>query len=440
MPGHRKSIVWALLALVVSACAHAPVQETQSQPPLRFAVIGDQTGSTDLDASYAILARGVEALNGQDIALVLHTGDLIESSEPPAVMAADFARAAALLDGLDAPWFMVPGDHDVNPGDWRTGSPDRNREILFQSLYAPRNPLVADQFYYSFEEAGVRFIGLNAHQHLHADPRWGVTFMAAIGQDQLEWLEQALAAPPAPRAVVVFVHQPLWYNWSAWAPVHALLARHQVDLVIAGHFHYGQIEEPIDDVQYLVVGATGGMTKHGSPNAGERHHVTVFDIDESGAQWRVIPLDPENAPARLSPRRDMDRVQALSSMLWQAGPRGESNADLTAGAAACLPAGALGNPLDLPVSITVIDTTGSPLAGAFSEELCPSGAACIAPPARLTQSSNTSSVSLRQGRAPVWRSAAAPLSGQVVVRASFESGGETYALQQPVTLGACPTP
>jgi 3',5'-cyclic AMP phosphodiesterase CpdA len=432
MAGPLKSFTWALLALILAACAHAP-----SSAPLRFGVIGDQTGTDDLPAAYRVLEQGVAALNGQGLSVVLHTGDLIESSATPAQMAADFATATGLLDGLDAPWYMIPGDHDVNPGDWRADSPDRSREALFQSLYAARNPLVEQQLHYAFEVDGVRFIGLYAHQRLHVDPRWGVIFLAALEEDQIAWLQEALAAGPAPRATVVFVHQPLWYNWAAWAPVHALLARHNVDLVIAGHFHYGQVEPPIDGVQYMVVGATGGSTKYGTPNAGDRHHVTVFEVDLAGTiNWRIIPLSPEQSAPQFSQRQDMDRVQAVSSMLWRADPRamlGGSNPD--PGARACLPA--LGNPIDLPLTITITDEAAAPVAGDFDTSLCPAEETCVAPPGALVAYSNLSSVQLRPAAAPAFRASHAPASPNVRITTRFVSNGEPFELTQTAQLQPC---
>jgi len=92
----------------------------------------------------------------------------------------------------------------------------------------------------------------------------------------------------------------------------------------------------------------------------------------------------------------------------------------------------------LPVTFSVETPEGSPFPGAFSQELCPTGERCLAPPGALTQSSNESSVALRRGREPIWRSAPAPTAETVTVRVSFESGGETYALIQPAELTACP--
>lgn len=435
---HWVQITAACAAAALAACAALPAPAPA--PPLRFGVIGDQTGTDDLDAAYVVMAQGVDALNAHDLAIVLHTGDLLESSREPDQVRADYARASAILNRLRAPWMLTPGDHDVNPGDWRPASPDRNREALFRSLYSQHEPAAAERLHRSVDIDGVRFIALNAHDQLHVDPRWGVTFLAAIGEPQLAWLETALAAPPVPRATVVFLHQPLWYNWAAWAPVHQTLARHDVDLVIAGHFHYGQVEPELDGVRYLVVGATGGSTKHGSPNAGDRHHVTVFEIGSDSLNWDVIPLAPEpGADADLSPRRDMDRVQAVSSMLWSLDARRPDRTPPTEGPFQCLGPGLLGNPIDLPLMFSVHGPDAAPAAGAFAPSLCAADdGACRAPPGAGVSSSNLSSVALRPATAPTWRAAQPHPRPQVAVTATFTADGETYTLRADANLGPCP--
>jgi 3',5'-cyclic AMP phosphodiesterase CpdA len=46
--------------------------------------------------------------------VVLHTGDLVESTAPPEEIRARFAEATGLLERLPVPWYLTAGDHDVN--------------------------------------------------------------------------------------------------------------------------------------------------------------------------------------------------------------------------------------------------------------------------------------------------------------------------------------
>ena len=72
---------------------------------IRIGLIGDQTGTENLDIAYQTLAEGVKALNARRPHVVLHTGDLLESVQypnatPEEEFRAQFARATALLNQL----------------------------------------------------------------------------------------------------------------------------------------------------------------------------------------------------------------------------------------------------------------------------------------------------------------------------------------------------
>src|SRR5689334_5270178 len=69
-----------------SATTAAPT----AAPKIRIGLIGDQTFSTDIQASYGVLQQGVSLLSGKPIDVVLHAGDLTESSNSPAVETALF--------------------------------------------------------------------------------------------------------------------------------------------------------------------------------------------------------------------------------------------------------------------------------------------------------------------------------------------------------------
>ncbi|MBZ5525468.1 MAG: metallophosphoesterase [Acidobacteriia bacterium] len=281
---------------------------------LRIGVIGDQTLAPASGNQYEILKAGVAALNRENPDIVLHTGDLLEGLGPDyvhpvssEVYTAAFHSATGILNGLSRPWRLTAGDHDVNPP---FGSPgDDSIRRLFQTLYAPAR----EHLYYSFDFHGYHFVALSSQESPNADPRWGVVFRSHISPEQLEWLKSDLRRH-AGRAhgTVVFLHQPLWYQWADWAPVHDLLRKAGVAAVIAGHFHYNQDEGELDGIRYVVVGATGAVTKSGSAEAGDLQHVTVIRIH--GHQVRglnLIPLRNEGVHS-FSSRRDMDRIQALA--------------------------------------------------------------------------------------------------------------------------------
>lgn len=380
--GGAHSVFVGLIALLaMAACAQTP--DGAPSAPLRLGVIGDQTGTLDLERSYAELEKGVAQLQGAGLDAVIHLGDLVESAKPLDAMAADYARATALLDRLEVPWFLTAGDHDVNPPGRETNAEDRSREEAFLDLYGQRNPALGDRPYYAVRIDGWQLISLFSHDQLHADPRWGNIFFARISDDQFDWLEQTLRTGRAARkGTIVFIHQPLWYNWGDWARIHNLLAAHDVRLVIAGHFHYSQDEGTLDGVRYLVHGATGGRIKGTPPALGGAHLVSIIEVSEAGLSLRSLTTDGEALPG-FPKRRVMDRVQSLdvalgmlSSSLGRFAVYREADGALTGQCGsgepgAQIPLSAFANPIDHPLRISVSLHDEPGLALSVSAPDCP---------------------------------------------------------------------
>lgn len=377
--------------------------------PVTIGIVGDQSYSPDLQGSYAVLEQGVALLAGrEEVEVVLHTGDLVESTQAPEEVRARFGQAAGILDRLPVPWYLTAGDHDVNPPGFVPGSSDRSREALFQELYGARVPAFRERPWYSFDVRGVHFVALYSHQILHADPRWGDIFLARVRDDQLAWLHRDLETHRRARAVVVFLHQPLWYHWSGWKRVHDLLRQYPVAAVVAGHFHYDQDEGEIDGIRYLVVGTTGGSHKAGSREAGDAHHVTLLRVARPGrVEVELLPVGG-GGPLRITPREDMDRVQALDVQLGNLWDFAAKNPVFVEGGrlvASCggpparVRLGGLGNPLDVPLELAIgfrsepagVALDAPAFAGGFCREV-EGGSRCTLPPAARTTIANYSSV------------------------------------------------
>jgi len=404
---------FCLLPLLISAC-----NSTESRP-IRIGVIGDQTGSDDLQKSYEVLARGVEVLNKEGVACVLHTGDLLESRVSPEQYRIQFAQATGILDKLRMPWHLAPGDHDVNSVKFVPNSSDRSREQLFRELYGEREPQLTRTLSHSFDVDGYHFVALNSQEHLHADPRWGDVFIARLTDEQFTWLESDLEAHKMAKGVVVFLHQPLWYNWSGWMRVHQLLRRYPVRAVIAGHFHYDQDEDVLDNIRYCVVGAAGANIKQASRDAGRVHHVTVITLQSNKVDVRLIPLEGVEA-LNLTPRVDMDRIQAIDTLIWEmyrSGLRGTPCIEGTRlygpnAQPAKISLIQIGNPIDVPlqVDIQLIGDKFSLENPGFLADTCQqviNDAQCIMAPGARVALSNTSSVALRDRfnpLPPIWES------------------------------------
>lgn len=433
-----------------------------AQRGLKIGIIGDQSFTTDLQQSYRVLSKGVEILAKEDVACVLHTGDLLDSSVSPDDFRAQFAQATGILDQLRRPWHLAPGDHDVNPPQYQPNSPDRSRDAIFRELYRQREPKLSDTLTHSFTVNGYHFIALNSQEHLHTDPRWGDIFLDKISPEQFDWLKDDLAGHRNAKGIVVFLHQPMWYSWSNWKPVHELLRRYHVMAVVAGHFHYDQDEGKLDGIRYAVVGAAGGITNQGSRDAGTVHHVTVMTIKKREVEFRLLPTDG-SAPLQMTPRADMDRVQAVSVVLGELFHFRNQNSICLKGnqlfgnntEPAKLSVVPLGNPIDLPTRIDVqlaaekFSLVNPHFTSGVCREVTTDGACILAPAARI-ESSNTSSVVFndRFALTPLWESGLAIKDGGPVavgdliklkIRMSFRgSRGELFLEKAATTtITAC---
>ena len=120
----------------------------------------------------------------------------------------------------------VPGEHDVI---------DEAQGKFYLDRYG-KNAKGAG--WYSFDQAGVHFIGLVNVVNLKAGG------MGNLGAEQLAWLADDLKDRTASTPIVVFAHIPLWTIAPEWgwgtedsAQALALLARFGSVTVLNGHIH-----------------------------------------------------------------------------------------------------------------------------------------------------------------------------------------------------------
>ena len=277
-------------------------------------------------------------------------------------------------------------------------------------------PEVKDHLYYSIDIDAYHLVFLNSQDEFHADSRWGNIFLARLSEAQMKWLEKDLEDHRDMDGIIVFSHIPLWYNGSGWRRVHELLRRYPVSAVIAGHFHYDQDDGEIDGIRYVVVGATGGHLKQAHPDAGGIQHVTVMTVADNRPEFELIAVETQQA-MNLTPRVDMDRIQALDQMLyglWSFDQKNRlvmKNRKLLASCETDEPAvirlQCVGNPIDVPVRLTVtVDAEAVQMVSAGflpAAGLTPvSDTECLLAPGERIATANLSSVKLRENLKPLW--------------------------------------
>ena len=219
-------VVWTVAGGVPRALGATGDAKALPRDALNFVQISDthigfhKEANPDVVGSLRRAIADIHALPGAP-AFVVHTGDVSHLSKPE-----EFAQARDVLQELRVDRLhLVPGEHDtIDEGD--TG---------FLRYFAPDG---YRRSWYSFDQGGVHFIGLNNVLNFHMGT------LAALGEAQMKWLGADLAGVPHSTPVVVFAHIPLWNVWAPWgwgtedaAQALALLRPFGSVTVLNGHIH-----------------------------------------------------------------------------------------------------------------------------------------------------------------------------------------------------------
>jgi Icc protein len=228
--GFLKCMAWAGAGLIWTFAGGVPVSRALGRGPredsaadFSFVQISDshigfnKPANTDVTAT---LQAALDKINASASApdFLIHTGDLTHSAKP-----GEFDTVNQLLSGTRKQVFYVPGEHDTSVDDGKT----------YLDRYGKGTK---GNGWYSFDHKGVHFAGLVNVVQLEG--------MGKLGQAQLDWLKQDLAALKSSTPVVVFAHIPLWAIYPDWGwgtsdseQALALLRRFGSVTVLNGHIH-----------------------------------------------------------------------------------------------------------------------------------------------------------------------------------------------------------
>jgi 3',5'-cyclic-AMP phosphodiesterase len=197
------------------------------------------------------LKLAIDKINGLSATpeLLLHTGDITQSSKP-----GEFDTAQQIIKGAKAgQTFYVPGEHDTATDDG----------ALYRERYGKGT---VGSGYYSFDHKGVHFVGLNNVQQIDA--------MGRLGAEQLAWLKNDLASRTSSTPIVIFAHIPLWMVYPQWgwgtqdgAEALSYLKRFGSATVLNGHIH-----QTVQKVEGNVAFHTATSTAFPQPAPGSAPH------------------------------------------------------------------------------------------------------------------------------------------------------------------------
>jgi len=260
---------------------------------LSDAHVGSSNAAADLEAS----VRDINAT--QDIAFVLLSGDITEMGSD-----AELGQAKAILDGLEKPYYIVPGNHDTK---WSESGCTTFRRLFKDDRFA-------------FEYAGNRFIGM------HQGPvmKMGDGHFAP---EDLRWFDSVLGKMPDAYQPLIFVtHYPLDNSIDNWYTVLDRLKRRNTQAVLVGHGHSNRAMS--------FEGVPGVMGRSNLRAAAPAGGYTIVEVGpdamrfteripgaETGPAWHTIELRPHDyrGDRTVFPRPDfsINRSQSRVAVRWE---------------------------------------------------------------------------------------------------------------------------
>lgn len=239
--------------------------------PFTFAVIGDNRGSGE-----EIYGRLMEEIAGGKPALVIHTGDTVKESDEDS----EWREFVELSRPLKAPYFIVPGNHEMD----EHGAGELFRERVRQ----PGNEL-----YYSVTAGGALFIVLNSEEPGSESRITGA---------QYNWLEGVLKNSKE-RFRFAFMHRPMYpakgvgrhYKDSMNKypkdrdRLERLFEKYGVNAVFCGHEHL-YMKRKVGNIYHVVTGG-GGAPLYEKPENGGFHHYIKVKVNKGSAEVRVVGID-----------------------------------------------------------------------------------------------------------------------------------------------------
>jgi hypothetical protein len=196
------------------------------------------------------LNQTIDIVNGMSLqpALIIHTGDITHLSKP-----AEFDLAQQLLARLrTTEMHTVPGEHDTA---------DATVTEYFNRFGKPSG----NKGYYSFDHAGVHFVGLINVLQFKAGG------LGTLGAEQLAWVAADLKQRSDSTPIVVFAHMPLWTVHEPWGwgtgdadGLVSQLRRFGSVTVLNGHIH-----QIVQKVEGNLTFHTARSTAYPQPIAGE---------------------------------------------------------------------------------------------------------------------------------------------------------------------------
>ncbi len=172
--------------------------------------VGGSTGADDLRRTVS----DINTLPG--IAFVILSGDVTEFGSDE-----ELRLARQILDSLQVPWYVIPGNHDTN---W-----SENGGNTFRTVFGAET--------FSFTYGGYRFAGTNSGPNMRMSP-------GQVPRENLVWLDSLFAAGPDPHQPLIYInHYPQDSSLNNWYEAIDRIKTQKIQLMLCGHGHTNKKEE-----------------------------------------------------------------------------------------------------------------------------------------------------------------------------------------------------
>lgn len=201
MASIMKPFAFALLVLSFFSVAHG---QTFQFAHVSDTHIGSATSEEDL-------RRTVQNINGDTaIRFVILSGDITEFGADD-----ELQLAKRILDSLNKPWYIIPGNHDAN---WSESGSNTFKKIFGAETF-------------SFVYGGYLFLGTASGPNMRMSP-------GQIPRENIVWLDSTLSHLNDKNIPIIYVnHYPQDSSLNNWYEALDRLKQHNIQLILCGHGH-----------------------------------------------------------------------------------------------------------------------------------------------------------------------------------------------------------
>lgn len=226
-----------------------------------FCVLGDSHGKGMAE----VLSQNVKEMNLLDPAFIIEVGDaLMGYTSDARAVHKEWDEFLAIVATSRVPYMLIPGNHDT--WDWQS-----------QAIFKERVGPVA----FSFDYGNSHFICLTTDEPAN----WIDYRLAYLGQAQICWLKEDLAAHSDATHIFIFVHKPTWVDKSNWlAEIHPLLTQYPVKALFAGHHHIYR-KDVVDGIPCFITSGGGPSV---NPGPGGFHHFMHISVKGDQVRFAVV--------------------------------------------------------------------------------------------------------------------------------------------------------